>query len=96
MDDLVIELKRKVRLVKDMYGKLIDEEYELNQELSNDEMTLYHSMQRWHENSHMSLKEWLHLFNQVKPNLQLEDDDLKFKHNNDDNLRAVEIEFLTT
>ena len=84
MDDLVIELKRKVRLVKDMYGKLIDEEYELNQELSNDEMTLYHSMQRWHENSHMSLKEWLHLFNQVKPNLQLEDDDLKFKHNNDE------------
>ena len=73
-----LELQTKIKAVKDYYEGAINAHDEGNTEdLTAEQELLFSSAQRWHENSHMTDREWISLFNQIKSKMNIERFDLK-------------------
>ena len=86
MNNFVVRLQSKIKVIRSKYDEVLTEGAPLI--LDGHDAKMFSSMQRWHENSHMSEMDWLTLFNKVKIKLET-----KENFEPDDSLQTV-IKFL--
>ena len=76
MKDLYAQLKRKIKAIQEYYVDIAKENDQGNM-VEIEERHLFDSMQRWHENSHMSSHNWINLFGNIKEELHIDLNELK-------------------
>ena len=67
----MLQLQEKIKAVQNKYEEG-DQDSSIDCDISDKDKVQFHSMQRWHENVHMTDEDWICLFDQVKYKLQIE------------------------
>ena len=79
MKDLYAQLKRKINAIQECYVD-IAEENSHGDSVEIKERHLFESMQRCHENSHMSSHNWINLFGKIQEKLCIDSSELKLDY----------------
>ena len=67
----MLQLQGKIKAVQNKYEEGVQES-SIDCDISDKDKVQFRSMQRWHENVHMTDEDWICLFDQVKYKLQIE------------------------
>ena len=69
MNTFVLKLQSKIKLLRATYEKEVSARDQTSFDFEDNENKMFSSMQRWHDNSHMSNNDWNELFQKIKSRL---------------------------